>query len=277
MVPARSWTGRSLLFVPGSRPDRFDKALSSSVAYVCIDLEDAVAGDDKHDARQTTMAWLAENPDPRIALRINTLASRDGILDLLALEALVASPLILVPKIESAEELRIATAILAYRDPTFVPLIETVRGIANAAEIACTPSCAALMFGGADYAAELGVAPAWEPLLAARHAIVAAGARGSLPVIDMPWLDIRDEIGLGQEAHRARALGFLAKAAIHPTQIDPIEAAFRPSGAEIAHASAAVKHFDEAGGRAIKFEGELLDAPVVKRYRRVLAMSGALS
>ncbi|SLJ91265.1 HpcH/HpaI aldolase/citrate lyase family protein [Novosphingobium mathurense] len=277
MAPARPWAGRSLLFVPGDRPDRFDKALKSTAAVVCLDLEDAVAPADKPDARQAVMARLAERPDPRLAVRINTLASRDGMLDLLALEALPSLPLILVPKVESAEELRIAAAVLGHRGPALVPLVETLPGIARAAEIAGAPFCAALMFGGADYAAELGVAPAWEPLLAARHALVAAGALGGVPVIDMPWLDIEDEAGLMDEANRARALGFSAKAAIHPAQVDPIEAAFRPSEAEIAHAHAAVERFEEAGGRAIRFEGELLDAPVIKRYRRLLALSGALA
>lgn len=257
----------SLLFVPGARPERFARALESGAGLVCIDLEDSVPADGKAAARAAAIAAIG----PRLAVRVNVLASRDGLIDLVALaDAAVRPAAVLIPKVEHAAEVAIAAGALAPGQP-IVPLIETPLGLDHAAAIAAHPQVAAMMFGGGDMAAELGVDIAWEPLLAARGAFLLACARAGKPAIDVPWVALDDADGLAAEAARARGLGFSAKAAIHPAQVPAIEAAFRPSTDEVAEARAALAAFAAAGGAAVRFNSRMLEAPVMRRYQRNLA------
>lgn len=266
---------QSLLFVPGSRPDRFAKALASGADCVCVDLEDAVAPEDKAAARDA--AFEAAGEDRRVAVRINGLRTRAGLADLLALATASLRPsFLLVPMVEDAAELAIVRAILD--DPTvaLIPLIETVRGLSNAREIAADPAVWALMFGGADFAAELGVALAWEPLQAARSQLVLAAAGAGKGVIDVPHVVLDDADGLDAECARAKTLGMIGKAAIHPAQITAIHSAFRPTPAEIEEAGAAAAAWAEAGGGVVRFRGKMLEAPIMARYNKILALKDRL-
>lgn len=262
--PALAARMQSLLFVPGSRPDRFAGALASGADAVCIDLEDAVPPDGKAEARRVAIDALG---DPRLTIRCNGLGTADGREDL---EALAKTgkrpPLLFVPKAESAAELKPAAAL----GLPLVPLIETPRGLRLAHEIAAAPGVAAMMFGGGDLSAELGVALAWEPLMVARSLFVLACAEAGVPAIDVPWIDLEDEAGLEAETARAKALGFAAKAAIHPKQIVAIHRTMRPSADEIDEARAAESAFQAANGGAVRFNGRMLEAPVMRRYRRIL-------
>ena len=166
---------------------------------------------------------------------------------------------------------------LGDRCPELIPLIETPRGLRQALEIASAPKIAAVMFGGADFSGELGVALAWEPLLAARSALLLACAEAKVPAIDVPCIELDNLAGLEAECARARALGFAAKAAIHPAQVTAIEAAFTPTLAEVAEAEEAIAAYLAAGERAIRFKGKMLEALVVKRYRAVLSRKGLIS
>lgn len=262
---------QSLLFVPGTRPERIAKALASGADCVCIDLEDSVPAGDKAAARQAALAALGT--DSRLAVRINGLTTRAGLEDLLALAGLSARPsLVLVPMVESAAELTIAAAVLSAPAVGLVPLIETVAGLEAAAAIAAHPAVAAVMFGGADLAAQLGVALAWEPLALARARLVLACGGAGKVAIDVPWLGLDDPVGLEEECRRAKGLGFAAKAAIHPAQVATIHQVFRPSAAELAEAEAAVAAFAAGGGVAVRFNGTMLEAPVMGRFRRLLEL-----
>jgi (S)-citramalyl-CoA lyase len=262
---------QSLLFVPGNRPDRFAKALASGADCVCIDLEDAVPASEKVGARQAAMAAAAS--DARLVIRINALSTRAGLADLLALaEAKTRPALLLVPMVESAAEIVIARSVLADAAVEFVALIETVAGLNNAGAIAAQDGVAALMLGGADLSAQLGVSLGWEPLLVARSQLVMAAAGAGKRAIDVPFIHLDDEVGLTEECAKAKMLGFAAKAAIHPAQIEPLHSVFRPSAAEIAEAEAAQTAFAEAGGAAVRFRGKMLEAPVMARYAQILAL-----
>ncbi len=103
---------------------------------------------------------------------------------------------------------------------------------------------------------------------------VLACAQAGVPAIDVPFLALDDGDGLAEECVRARSVGFQAKAAIHPAQIAAIHAAMRPSAVEVAEARAAVAAFDAGGGGAIRFEGRMLEAPVMRRYTAILARAG---
>lgn len=262
----------SLLFVPGSRPDRFGKAAGAGADCVVIDLEDAVADSDKADARNAALAHLAQAGGAAFALRINGLATAHGLRDILALKEAGCMPAaLLVPMVESPSELSILAQVLDTPAIDLVPLIETAAGLRAAAEIAAAPQVAALMFGGGDLSAELGVELAWEPLLTARSLVVLAAAGARVPAIDVPWLALDDLDGLAAETARAKGLGFAAKAAIHPAQVSVINGVMRPSAQEIAQAKAAVAAYEAGGRRAIRHQGRMLEAPIIRRYQRVLA------
>lgn len=255
---------QSLLFVPGTHPDRFAGALASGADAVCIDLEDSVPPDAKDEAREAALNALG---DPRLCIRINGAGTKAGRADLAALEG-GHVPLLLVPKVEGPDE-------LAGIHGSVVPLIETPRGLRCAHEIGAAPGVVAMMFGGGDLSAELGVALAWEPLAHARGAFLLACAEAGVPAIDVPFIDLDDAAGLQEETARAKALGFAAKAAIHPRQIATIHAAMRPTADEVAEARDAHAAFREAGGAAVRWRGRMLEAPLMRRYARILQQGEA--
>ena len=237
---------RSLLFVPGNRPDRFPKALATPADLVCIDLEDGVAaGPAKAEARKAVLEALprlaASGADwPRIVLRINSPKTPEGLNDLAALRiAWKTLPPVVVPKIDAAGELREIDSLLfppEAQPVRLLPMIETAAGVEAAAEIvrSIPPGrLVGVLFGSVDLAAEVGCALAWEPLLYARSRVVLAAALSGASAIDAPSLEIGREAALEEEARRASALGFAGKAAIHPSQIGPIHRGFAPTDSEI--------------------------------------------
>lgn len=260
----------TLLFVPANRPERYAKALASGADLVVIDLEDAVPADAKSAARAA--ALVAASADSRLAVRINPVASVEGIRDLAAMADARPPAVVLLPKVEHPAEVAVARAATG-EGVMLVPLIETPLGLRHAAAIGQVAGVGAMMFGGGDFAAELGVDIAWEPLLPARGAFLIACAQAGVPGIDVPWIALDDEAGLIEEARRAKALGFAAKAAIHPAQVAPIASVMAPSATEIAEAREAADVFAAAGGAAVRFRGRMLEAPVMRRYARVLAFA----
>jgi citrate lyase beta subunit len=265
---------QSLLFVPGNRPDRFAGALASGADCVCIDLEDAVPPPDKKAAREAALAAIAADDSGRLILRCNAIGAIEGIQDLGAIASALARgskapPLLLLPNVENAEQLTVLAHLTGVA-MGLVPLIYTPGGERAAAAIGGVAGVAAMMFGGGDLSAELGVELAWEPLLVARGLFVLACAEAGVPAIDVPWIRLDDATGLEEETRRAKALGFGAKAAIHPAQIPTIHAVMRPTSDEIEEARAAQTAFVEAGGAAVRFRGRMLEAPVMRRYRRIL-------
>lgn len=257
---------QSLLFVPGNRPERFEKALASGADLVVIDLEDAVGPADKDGARDAAIAALG---DLRLGIRINGIRTRQGLADLLALVA-TDVPYIMIPMVESPAEIDIAHAILG-PDVGLLPLIETIKGLNAAQSIAATDGICGLMLGGADMAGELGVAMSWDALFAARSSIVMACAAARVPSIDAPWLDLDDLDGLAAEVTRIKALGFSAKSVVHPKHVGVVHQVMRPTANEIAEAHEAEAAYAAAGESAVRFNGKMLEAPVMARYRRILA------
>jgi (S)-citramalyl-CoA lyase len=147
-----------------------------------------------------------------------------------------------------------------------------VKGLSVAAAIAAEQQVMMMMFGGGDFSAELGVALDWEPLLVARSQFVMACAGAGVPAMDVPFIHLDDGDGLRREAEKAKSLGFAAKAAIHPSQISVLHDVFRPTSTEIAVAYDARAAFKAAGGAAVRFNGKMLEAPVMRRYEQVIAI-----
>lgn len=263
----------SLLFVPGSRPDRFSKAMESGADLVLIDLEDAVAEADKASAREAALAHVAAmGGADSIGIRINGVKTLAGLADLVALaEAPVLPAVLSVPMVESPVELDIVAAALGDRCPALLPLIETPRGLTEAMAIAGHRAVGALMLGGADYCGELGVPMNADALAHARGVIAAAVAVARVAAVDVPFLALDNIDGLKAEAELARRMGFGAKAAIHPAQVGPINAAMRPTVEQMAEAEAALAAYDAGGRRAIRYNGRMLEAPVIRMFGAVIA------
>ena len=269
--PAIGLGFRMLLFVPGNRMDRVEKAHATAADVVCIDLEDAVPPADKAGARDGVLAYLADGATPRTAVRINGLRTAAGLRDLLALAEAARPPaILLVPMVESAAELAIVDAILGDRAVSVVPLVETVEGLAAVREIGASPRVDNVMFGGGDLSTQLGVDLAWEPLLQARSQFVLGCVAARVRAVDVPFVNVKDEAGLAAEAARAKALGFAAKAVIHPAQVEPVARAFQPTADELTRARAAVEAYRQAGGRAVMHDGMMLDEPIVRRLESLL-------
>lgn len=257
---------QSLLFVPGSRPERFDKALASGADLVVIDLEDSVGPADKDTARAAAIAALG---NPRLGIRINALRTKQGLADLLALSN--AKPTyIMIPMVEAVAEIEIAHAILG-PEVGLLPLIETVKGVRVAQAVAASPGICGVMLGGADFAGELGVAMSWDALFAARSAIVMACAAARVPSVDVPWLDLDNLDDLAADVARVKTMGFTAKSVVHPKHIAVVHGVMRPTPDEIAEAHEAEAIYAAAGESAVRWNGKMLEAPVMARYRRILA------
>ena len=273
---------RSLLFVPAIRPDRFEKAVATGADAVCLDLEDGVAFPQKEEAREKAVALLAGRTPCRaeIVLRVNEPASALGDGDLAAVLAAGVRPdALMVPKVGEPDtilalERRLAPALEGL---PLVVQIETARGLAAAEAIAtASPNVAVLFFGAVDLSAELGCAIEWDALLYARSRVVAAAALAGVDAMDTPFMDVAATAQLGDEARAVRRLGFIGKAAIHPTQVPVIQAAFSPGADEIAWARRVVEAYEANEGGVLLVDGKLIERPVIASAQRILAVAEAL-
>lgn len=251
------------LFVPANRPERFEKAAGSGADAIILDLEDAVPPQAKQEARRSLYVGFTDRP---VLVRINGIGSEWHIDDVAAISSLPVCGVIL-PKAEMGGPLQGFAADLGRRMP-IIALIETARGLWDAAEIAALPGIKRLAFGSIDFSAELGCAPTREALLCARSTLVlAARFAGSVPPLDGVTTSVDDADLVRNEARYARNLGFGGKLAIHPRQIGPICAGFRPDESETAWAHRVLA----AGEGAVKVDGAMVDAPIRIRARSILA------
>jgi (S)-citramalyl-CoA lyase len=269
---------RSWLFTPATRPDRFAKATEVGADVAILDLEDSVAPSDKDRARDTALSYLptaSEAGSARRALRINGIDTRAGVRDLNALLASAFAPDYLVlPKTETAGHLQILDRLLTAgsKKTQLVGIIESARGIAAVEAIAAaTPRVAGLMLGAADMAADLGAAVSWESLAEVRARLIRACALAGVAAIDSPYFNIHDATGLEQEVARAVAFGFIAKGAIHPSQVAAINAALTPTSQAVAQARAILAQNAKGVGTV---DGQMIDEAVARTARRTLAAAG---
>jgi citrate lyase beta subunit len=272
---------RCLLFCPADRPERYTKAIAAGADAVCVDLEDAVAPGAKETARRAALPFLAAGGEhaAELVLRVNSPKTEAGLRDLLALrEAGIAAGALMIPKVDSPEEVGWVEGLLAEAVPglRLIPMVETGRGLGAAAAIAAaSPRVEALMFGGVDLSAELGCAMEWEALLHARSVVVHAAATAGVQAIDMPLLAVSDDEALEREARGAARLGFTGKAAIHPRQVAAIQAAFSPGEAEVRRAREVVAAYERNRGGVLLLDGRLVERPVIRAAERTLAIARA--
>ncbi|HEX7749822.1 MAG TPA: CoA ester lyase [Bordetella sp.] len=265
---------RSALFVPASRAERIPKALASGADAVIVDFEDAVEPSAKPAARQALVEFLDANPDARVWVRVNDATTIWHEDDLAALRGKPGVTAIMLPKAESA-----AQVAHAGQGRPVVPIIETARGMVQIADVAAGPGVDRLAFGSLDYGVDLAFTPGTEAvdaLLDQARGLVLLHSRaaGLAAPMDGVYPDINDAQGLRAAAERACHMGFSGMLCIHPSQIGAVHAAFMPTQADIDWSQRVLAAQRESGAGAFRFEGKMVDAPVLARARQVLVRAG---
>lgn len=251
------------LFVPANRPERYHKAANSGADGVIIDLEDAVAPDDKDAARATLLA--ASIPVNSI-VRINAAGTRWYDDDVQAVKKLAVG--VMLPKAENAEHVKSLRATLG--DRPLIALIESAQGLAAVREVA--QHADRLAFGYIDFSADLGCSMERDALLMARAEIVLASRLARiLPALEGVTPSFDDAALVEDDARYAASMGFSGKLCIHPKQIAPTLKGFRPAQTDIEWAT----KIANSGDGAVALDGIMVDAPVRLRAQRILAAAKA--
>lgn len=257
---------RSLLFVPGDRPERFAKAAASGAHEVILDLEDAVAPEAKAHARGAVAAWLADGA--RAIVRINA-ADTEWFEQDLAMVGSAPAAGVMLPKADAASTARVAAALPGRN---VVALVETVSGYMELRQLAATPGLQRIAFGSVDFAGESGIADEGDAMTAIRTQIVLESRHAALAApIDGVSVEFSDEERMRSDALRSRQLGFGGKLCIHPRQVAPVNAAFLPTPDELKWAQRVLAAFEASHGAATAVDGKMIDKPVVERARRIAA------
>ncbi len=272
---------RSYLFVPGNRPDLYEKAYASEAEAVIVDLEDAVGPDEKEGAREAAAAWLDSahlgfsHPDfsHPVLLRINA-AGSEWFEEDLALVGLPGVSAVVLPKTESVEDVRRVGERTRPEVPV-LPLIESAKGMLRAMEIAHEPSVQRLVFGALDLQHDLGITGDGEELHTFRSQLVLVSRlAGIQPPVDGVWTDFHDEEGLRAHTQRGRRFGFGATLCIHPSQIGPVNECFRPTPEEIDWAKRVLDAVESSKGSVVALDGQMIDRPLILMAERILSEGG---
>ena len=279
---------RSVLFMPGSNPRALEKARALPADGLIFDLEDAVAPDAKETARAAVSAAVTAGgyaPRERV-LRINPIDTVWGHADL-AVAATLPIDAVLLPKVESAERVRLTIDLLdaAGAPPELAVwcMIETPLGVLAAADIAgASPRVAALVLGSSDLANDLRARPTRDrlPLLTALGLVLLAARAHGRAILDGVHLDLADAEGFVAACHQGRDLGFDGKTLIHPDQIGPANEIFAPTAEEVARARRIIAGYGKAvaaGQGVVRVEGRLVEALHVEEARRTTALAEAIA
>lgn len=267
--------GPAFLFCPADRPDRYAKAAAAADSVI-IDLEDAVAPDDKREAR---LALVAADHDPATTVvRVNAVSTDEFERDLEAL-AQTALTTVMLAKTEEVDQ------VARLGSFSVIALCESAIGVRNADRIAGSPNVIALMWGAEDLVASLGGTSSRDGTgtyrdvarFARSQVLIAAASHGKA-AIDAVHLDIADVVGLEQEATDAVAVGFSGSACIHPSQVAVIRRAFAPTEQQVAWATAVLAAAEQERG-VFRHDGRMVDEPVLRQARTFLrsATNGAPS
>ena len=287
-MSARVRPRRSVLYMPGSNARALEKAKSLAADALIFDLEDAVAPDAKASARdQVITAVRAGGYGAReIIVRVNALATAWGHPDLAAVAA-VGADAVLIPKVESADAVRQAIAVLdGAGGPSDLPIwcmMETPRAMLRAEEIgAAHPRVGCLVMGTSDLAKELHAAHTHErlPMITALGLCLLAARACGLAILDGVHLDLEDEVGFAASCRQGAELGFDGKTLIHPKQIGPANAAFAPSAEALARARRIIEAHEQAasaGQGVVVVDGRLVENLHVVEARRQVQLAAAIA
>ena len=263
----RAAPARSYLFVPGDRPERFDRAWNTAADEIVIDLEDAVGPLAKADARHSIANWLdAARP---VLLRVNA-ADTPWFADDLRLSCHPGVAGVMFPKAESLPPELIQAC--AAKGQGILALIETALGLQRIADLASSPYVKRLAFGSIDFQVDLGIEGDDEELLFFRSQLVWQSRLAGLPApVDGVTVDFSDDDRLRSDARRARRLGFGGKLCIHPRQLQAVSTAFMPDDAQRAWAARVLMAIDSAKGATVALDGKMVDRPVWLQAMRIAA------
>lgn len=273
---------RSLLFVPGDRPDRMEKALGSGADALILDLEDAVVPGAKPEARRTVHAFLDAHPEANLWVRINPLESAESDRDLDSVLAARPNGIVL-PKAEGGASVDELARRLTERGNATAQILaiatETPAAIFQLGTYGGSRRLAGLTWGAEDLPAAIGASTSREedggftaPYEIARALCLFGAAAAGVAPIETVFPAFRDLDGLAAYAARARRDGFTGMMAIHPAQVEAINAAFTPSQAEIEHAHAVVAAFEaNPGAGALSLDGRMIDRPHLVQAQRILS------
>ena len=259
---------RSYLFVPGNRPERFEKAHAAGADAVILDLEDAVQPDEKPAAREAILA--AANAARPAWVRINGSDTRWFADDIAALAGHPGIAGVVLPKAETQEQV---SAVLAHAHATLsvLPIVETARGFANLTLLCAASRVSRIVFGTLDFQIDLGIDGDGEELHPFRSQIVLASR---LAGIDAPVDGVSTTIDaaavIEADARRGRRFGFGGKLCIHPKQIDAVHRAYAWSDADQAWANRVLQAVEASKGAAVAVGGKMVDLPVILKARRIL-------
>jgi citrate lyase subunit beta/citryl-CoA lyase len=270
---------RSFLFVPADRAARLlPTAVRSGADAIIVDLEDGVAPSSRPTARAALGAALAGAAGTTpVFVRVNPTDGPDFGVDLAALDGLSIAGIV-IPKFEAPDLERLTGALAGRRDryPGIIAILETPRGVLEAASIAAHPSIFGIALGAEDLALRTGMrrSAGGEEILVARSLIVLAAAAAGCWAIDTPSLELEDMEAVRRDARTAAELGFDGKLLVHPRQVSPVHEGFAPSEEEVTRARriVAVAAELEATGRGVAGEaGRMIDRPVIEAARLVVA------
>jgi citrate lyase subunit beta/citryl-CoA lyase len=283
---------RTMLFVPGDSPRKFEKAATSKASALILDLEDSVVPDKKDEARGLTRTMLSSRRDgPKLYVRVNALDTAMTLQDLAAVMPAAPDGIVL-PKCRSGDDVRHLALWLDAFEAAAGTRPGTTQIVVVATETAasvfglgtykdCSPRLAGLMWGAEDLAASLGAtenASAGKfhsPYLLARDMCLIGAAAAEVAAIDTVYTDIENLAGLEQETRAARRDGFSAKALIHPKHVDIVNAAFEPNAAERAWAEKIVAAFaDNPNLGTLRLEGKMIDKPHLRAAEKILGIQG---
>jgi len=283
---------RSLLFVPGNRADMLTKATPLTPDAFVPDMEDSVPVEEKTNARHVTASFVSQlaQGGALVIPRVNSLDT--GLLEE-DLAAVVGPHIygVSVGKIYTPQDVETIVDILArLEQKAGVPIghtklvlwMETAMAIVHAYAI-CTasPRIVGAAFGAEDFTHDMGIERSADDSEVAvpRHIVCVAARAANVLALDTPYFLFRDPEGLKQNALASKKIGFKGKFAIHPSQLDIINATFSPSPADIEHARRVVAAFEEAeraGKGATSLDGKVVDVPVVKRARALLEVAESM-
>jgi len=272
---------RSVLYIPGSKDRALEKARGLPVDAIIFDLEDAVAPDEKVNARTTLAAALTEGGygDRVRIVRINGLDTQWGEADAKAAAGMDCDA-VLLPKVETTAQLDALAALIG--DKPIWAMMETPRGMLNAAEIAAHPQLTGFVMGTNDLAKELQTRfrPDRLPMMAGLGLCLLAGKAEGIVIVDGVYNAFKDVDGLKAECDQGRDMGFDGKTLIHPAQVDVANAAFAPSDAEIDLAKRQIAAFEEceASGQGVAVvDGKIVENLHVVTAREILAKADAIA
>ena len=284
---------RSLIFVPGNRPNMLERARSFDADIIMVDLEDSVPPAEKANARDLAVEWgpVLRREGQRVMVRVNSL---DTGLTRSELEAVVSPDLygVSLGKVDSVWHVQDTARMLSGLETAaglpvgsikIIPWIESAKAVWAAREIGrASPRVVGIAFGAEDFTNDMGIerTDTGEEVHVPRAMVPVAARAAGVASLDSPFVRFQDPEALRADAARARQMGYTGKFAIHPAQLDIINETFSPSEEEVAYARRVMAAWEqaEAGGRgSLALDGRMVDVPVVKRAQNLLALADAIA